>query len=140
MRASAISDAFVTLLSAASVYGSGFVSKGKYDILETTSGSCAVIFSTGVTSTETAFGARDRDWSYTIENFFKFTGDVDAMTHMATCALDLVVATLESDPTIQGTAAGIGSIQGRIPPFANVEAAGAYWMLFPMTLTVKEFV
>jgi hypothetical protein len=140
MSASAITDGVISLLSAASVFGASMVGNHKYDALEQCGGSCAAVFCTGFVSDESTYGnQRKHDWNYVIESYYRFTGDYDAVRNMAQTGLDLVLSTIESDPTIQGTAFSIGQITGNVPPALNVEIGGAYWMLTPFNVVIREY-
>ena len=142
MSASAMLDALVTLLSAASAFGSDMVTKATYDVLERASGSCAVLNVTGIHSRPDSFGnsrSRTRDWTFQIDAFAKDTGDPDALRSRLISIFDIVTGTLESDDTLQGTAEVTGDIDGNFSTATALEVGGALWLPAQFTITAREF-
>ena len=141
MSASAIADGLVTLLSAASVFGAGNVSKNSYQVLETSTGSCVVVQWTRLTSRAMTFGnLRHRVWNFQLRCFIRDTGDAGAVLNRVWTATDGILACLESDDTIQGTAKEIDDISGtRDPEGAFVTPGGGTWLPVEFNVAVVEF-
>jgi len=142
MSASAIADGLVTMLSAASVFGSGNVAKNSYQILETSTGSCAVVQWTRLISNPMTFGdprSRQRTWNFQIRCFVRDTGDPNAVLNRVWSATDGIIACLESDDTIQNTAQSLNSISGTRDPESAFTVGGATWLPFDIGIEVNEF-
>ena len=143
MSASAIADGLVTMLSAASVFGPGMVSKNSYQILETASGSCAVVQWTGLASHRTSMGGaganRNRLWDFQIRCFIRDTGQPTAVMNRVWSATDLVLSTLESDESINGTAEELEDVTGTRDPETVFTVGGATWLPFTMTARILEW-
>jgi len=143
MSASAIADGLVTMLSAASVFGPGMVSKNSYQILETTSGSCAVVQWSGLTSRRTSMGGaganRNRWWNFQIRCFIRDTNQPTAVMNRVWSATDLVLSTLESDESINGTAEELEEVIGIRDPETAFTVGGATWLPFTMTARILEW-
>jgi hypothetical protein len=143
MSASSIADGLVTMLSAASVFGTGMVSKNSYQVLESSSGSCAVVQWTGLTSQRTTYGGaganRNRTWNFQIRCFIRDTGQAPEMINHVWTATDLVLSTLESDETILGTADELGDINGSRDPETVFTVGGATWLPFTITAQILEW-
>ncbi len=144
---SAIMEGMTTLLSAASVYGTGMVGRGTYDVLERASGSCAVIECVGLSSEVDAFGngQKTRTYTFVVQNFYKDTGDGVTYKNRAIQGMGKVIACLESDQTYQGQLdpqTGFTSqIQGKLTPGQVVQVGGTtVWIPFPVQVVCHEFV
>jgi len=130
MSGSAIADAIITMLSATSSIGTDAVSKD-YAVLETTSGSCAVVNWLGMNEKPVAFGdPTDKDivWTHLITGFVKDEGDINEMYQRVLDFPDIVVTTLRSDDTLQGTVENVIAIRGRRDPELAAIAGGARWL------------
>lgn len=110
ISSSAVWDALVSIFSAPSLFGPGMVSKGTYDVLERSSGSCMVIDDLGIQSDVDAFGTREHWDKFQLEAYVKDLNDAAAVKARVVRAMDLIVATLEDNPTVNGTAVDVGKI------------------------------
>jgi hypothetical protein len=141
MSASAIADAIVTNLSAASVFGAGGVSKSSYRVLESMSGSCAVVSFADMMARPVTFGSPrkfDSDWTLEVTIFIKDTGDPSALLNKVFTATDGTLASLRSDDTLQGTSDGIVQISGGFEPGRAVETGGFTWLPVTFRVVVRE--
>ena len=137
--ASAIADALVTMLSAASVFGSGNVNKNSYKVLETAACSAAVISLNSVRSVAVAFGNdRERTWSMGINAYIKDTGDPsDALNRVFNIA-DKVVACLDADDTILGTIDKVTNISITRNENKFTQAGGSVWLPVDIVVELTE--
>ena len=130
MSGSAIADAIITMLSAASAMGASAVSKD-YKVLETTAGSCCVVNWLGMNEKMSAFGnptAKEIVWTHIIHGFVKDEGDANAALQKVIGFPDTVVTTLRSDDTLQGTVEEVLAIRGKRDPELAIRAGGATWL------------
>lgn len=131
------------MLSAASVFGSGMVSKNSYQVLESAAGSCAVVQWVGLRSMRTTWGngpeRRNRVWGFQIRCFIRDTGQAPAVINRVWTATDLVVGTLEADDTILGTADELEDINGSRDPETVLTVGGATWLPFTITAQILEW-
>jgi hypothetical protein len=135
--ASALKDAFLTNLSAASVLGPGQVSTN-YSVLESTSACCCVVAFRQYTGTAMAFGnPQNRLWQFSLELFLKDTGDPVTLMNQPFAIVDKVIATLKSDDTLQGQANGIASVEANMEPGFTLDVGGATWIPIDMTVSVN---
>lgn len=112
-------DAAVTMLSAASVFGSGMVGKENYSVLNMASGSCAVVNAIAMTSRPSTFGnprGRDHTYRLQVECFSKDGGDEDAALTRVLSMIDTVTNCLEADDTLLGSADATGELTIRFNP------------------------
>jgi hypothetical protein len=141
MSASAIADALVTMLSAASVFGSGAVSKSSYKVLETVAASCAVVSPLRCETVPVTFGSpreRERNWTFRIQGFRKDTGDADAVLNGVYAIIDGVIDCVESDDTVQGTALATGDFVIEHTPGEALTVGGAAWVPVWIDVSVIE--
>jgi hypothetical protein len=141
MSASAIADGLLTNLSAASVFGSGNVSKNSYQILESSCCQAALIHWTRLISKPTTFGNprdRERIWNFNIECFLRDTGDPIQLKTRIWSLTDTVIASLESDDTLQGTCDSLGEIAGTHDPKSGLDVGGARWLTMDFNVEVTE--
>jgi len=143
MPATEIKDGLITTLSAASAFGENGVSTN-YSVLEGSAGSCLVISWLNVGSGKTTFGPSqiERLWTFSVEIFLQDQGDHVKLMNKPFEAIDTIIATLESDPTVQGTATDVSRISAFHRPSAFrelVEAGGITWLMFNIEVDVKEF-
>jgi len=141
MSASAIADGLVTMFSAASLFGASMVSKDSFQILESSSGSCLMVGWTGLTDTAMNFGnGKERHWTFNLHCYIRDTGNAVGVMDKVWTATDLIIACLDSDDTIQGTAQGIDSISGHNDPeHAYQLPSGALWKDFNFQVSIMEF-
>jgi hypothetical protein len=142
MSASAIADGFVTMLSATSVMGAGMVSKNSYQVLETSTGSCAVVQWTNMRSGPSVFGANyqsRRMWTFLIYAFIRDTGQAEAVRNRLWTATDTILTAVENDPTVQGTAFAVRGVTGNYQPEQFVQAGGATWLPASFSVDVEEW-
>jgi len=138
MSGSAIADAIITMLSATSCIGTGAVSKD-YKVLETTTGSCAVVNWLGMNEKSVAFGnPADKEilWTHSILGFVKAGGDVSETYQRVLDFPDKVVTTLRSDDTLQGTVTEVKAIRAKRDPELGATAGGTLW--FPVFFEVDS--
>jgi hypothetical protein len=139
MSASAIADGIITNLNAASVLGSGGASKN-YEVMELTSGCCAVVGWTGGVSTPVTFGTpAQRGWTHTIEAYIKDTGDHPAVMKNNFALVDKLIATIESDLSLQGTVQIVSEVRARRTPGEAVSLGGMTWYPMVVELDSTEF-
>jgi len=139
--ASSIADGLQTLLSAASVFGTGMVGKAEYRVLEQSSGSCAVIEFADVESRPTSFGnprGREREWTYNIKCYLKDTGDPISVGAKSLTLTDTILLALESDDTIQGTVDAINRIHVSRELETALEVGGFAWLPFDIAIDLVE--
>jgi hypothetical protein len=143
VSASAIADGLVTLLSAASVFGSANVTKDSYQVLESSACACAVVqwsgFSSGRMTHGGAGGDRRRVWSFQVRCFIRDTGQPEALLRRTWIATDKFVSAIESDPTIQDTADDLGDITGYHDPERVYSVGGATWAPITFTAQITEW-
>jgi hypothetical protein len=130
MSASAIIDGLITALTASSAFGSENAGY-HYGVLESTSGSCAVVSWINLTQTEETFAnvTNERDWTFSVELYAKDTGNpVAVMSRLSSC-IDTFLGVLEDDRTLQGTVERITEVRGTrpLPPDGFIDAGGATW-------------
>ncbi|MFA6016436.1 MAG: hypothetical protein WC742_15365 [Gallionellaceae bacterium] len=141
MSASAIADGIITNLSAASVFGTGRVSKTSYQILESSACQAAMVHWTRLRSTPSAFGNprdRERTWNFNIECFLRDTGDPIQLKTRIWSLTDTVIASLESDDTLQGTCDSLSEIAGTHDPKSGLDVGGARWLTMDFNVEVTE--
>ena len=110
-------------------------------MLETSTGSCAVVQWIRLVSMPSSFGMprdRQRTWNFQIRCFVRDTGDPNAVLNRVWSATDGILACLDSDDTIQGTADAINSISGARDPESAFTVGGATWLPFDMTAEIVE--
>ena len=137
--ASAVCDALITMLSATSVFGASAVGL-TYKVLETASGSAAVVVSlTGFNSISISFGGdKERSWIFGTKLYVKDTGNPNtALARVGKC-VDATLACLESDDTLQGTVDTILAIRGSRDPDRLEETGGAIWLPVEVGIEVRE--
>ena len=142
MSASAIGDALVSILGAASAFGPGSVAT-HYGVLESSSGSAVVIQWTGIESHKDQFGqaTNERNWIMTLDMFAKDLGDPIALSNKLSSCIDILLTTMESNNTINATAEWTGAIRANrpMPPEGIFEAGGATWFRMPVEIDVREW-
>lgn len=141
MSASAMVDAAVTMLSAASVFGSGMVGKENYSVLNIASGSCAVVNAIAMESRPSTFGnprGRDHTYRLQIEGFCKDGGDEDAALARVLTMFDTVTNCLESDDTLLGSADTTGGLTIRFNPNRAVIIGGQTLLYVVFTLDADD--
>ncbi len=131
MSASTIADNLVTMLSAASAFGTGGVAKD-YSVMESTSGSCAVVEFLALDNTEDTFGNQlsQANWTFSIKGYSKDLGQPQATLNRVLSIVDIVHGTLKADRTLLGSVEQVTSIraQRELPPAGAVEAGGSTWL------------
>ena len=141
MSASAITDGIVTMLSAASVFGSTGVSKNSFQVMESTSGSCCIVQVPGLQSGATTFGTNYgnmRLWDFILYTYVRDTGDAPAAMNRMLTMIDTVVACIEADQSLQGTCFELRNISMRRDPQRAESYAGATWLPAEWHLGVVE--
>ena len=142
MSASAIADAYVTMLGAASVFGSGNVTKGDYGVLNRASGSCCVVewsFLDGGPAT-VGGGDPEHEWTHELALFVRDSGDTARTAERTLTAIDAVVGCLMADQSLQGEAAGnLQGIRADRAPREAIEVGGHRWLPIFVEVTSLEW-
>ncbi len=140
MSASTIADALVTMLSAASSFGTSAVAKD-YSVMDSCSASCCIVTWRGMTSKQSTFGPNwERTWTHTLHGFVKDTGDQQALLGRTISFIDNVRAVVEGDPTLQGTVDNVTDITGRRDVSAAVRSkAGLVFLPIMIDVTSVEY-
>ena len=140
MNASAIAGGLVTLLGAASAFGSQYVSSSSYQVLESSTGSALVVQWTGLRSEPMTHGDdRRRLWNFQLRCFIRDTGQAESVLGRVWAATDVIINALESDPTIQGTATEVQGISARRDPETAMTVGGATWHAFEYNVEILEW-
>ena len=140
MSGSAIADALVTMLSAASVLGSGNVSKSSYQVLESAATHSAVVQWTGIRTEQNAFGGQHRRiWDMDMHVFIRDTNDPVAAINRVWSLTDKIIACLDADPTLLNTCTDTGMLSANRDPEQAYVVGGATWLPFHMNLEVQEY-
>ena len=128
-------NALVTNLSAASVLGSAAVGKD-YSILERSQGPCAVVFGMSeMISLPLSFGGeRERRWTYLVQMFIKDTGSASAVMDVHHTHTPLIVRSLETDQTLQGTVQRVDQIRASRTPGEALQVGAV--TVFPIDVEV----
>lgn len=133
--ASAIRDACVTNLSAASCIGPNQVSNN-YAVMESVAACCAVVNVIGFISNPMTFGNNRRGTATILAELkLKDTGDPVTLMNNVPALTDKVIQSLESDDTLQGAVQGIERIEAVWDPNIAETIGGATWI--PVDLTVE---
>jgi hypothetical protein len=137
--ASAIRDGCITNLLAASVIGPGQVSPN-YAVMESTSACCGVVNVTGFVSEAMTFG-NNREGTATIlaELKLKDTGDPVSLIANVPGFIDKVIASLESDDTLQGTVKAIDRIEASWDPHVVETLGSVSWLPVDVLITAEWF-
>ncbi len=140
MSGSAIADALVTMLGAASAFGSTAVGKD-YSVLERSSGSCCVVTWRRFSSVTTTYGkgSHDRQWTHSIQGFVKDLGDPISLLGRVLTFSDTVLNVLEHDDTLQGTVKKVDRVDAARDLNAAVQAGGAFWIPIFVDVISTEF-
>ena len=129
MSGSAMADAFVTMLTAPSVFGPGAVTIGDYSVLEKVTGSCAIVNFAGVGSRDQTFGgAKVRVWRWQVDGYAKGQADDRILAMRGISVVDAIVACLEKDSTLQGTSFKTDAVDVTHTPGVLLEIGGNYWL------------
>lgn len=142
MGASTIIDALQTMLSAASAFGSDHVSKGDYNVLESTSGSCVVLEWSGLELVDDTFGSLTRhNWTITARMFAKDLGHAQATATRTLTCIDTLASVLKDDFTLLGTVERVTGIRSEreLVPEGTIEVGGAFWFEMPVEIDVWEW-
>lgn len=132
--ASAITDAIITNLTATSVMGIKSACTN-YKVVETSVCTAVVGWQAHASFPIAMGGGKERQWTHVIELFIKDRSTDPAGTMNKTIQLvDKVVASLESDDTLQGTVDTIMEIRGGRTPGEALSVGGNTWL--PMTIEI----
>lgn len=141
MSASAIADALVTMLNAASVVGIGTTKKTTYELLETTASAAAIVKWRSFNSNPSSFGSpcdRTNTWNFEIKCFIRDLNDPGSATTKIWTLTDKILNCIASDNTIQGTCDMVNRISGDHDPEALFNINGATWLTFTINCEVVE--
>lgn len=137
--ASAINQAFLTNLSAASVFGEGQVSND-YGVMESTSACCCVVNPIGYLWEAMTFGNnRKNTWQWLLEVKVKDQGDPGQLNRNAIAITDKVLLTLQSDDSLQDTVMGIGAVEMSQDLRELEEIQGHAWRPVNITVTLQDW-
>lgn len=137
--ASAINEAWLTNLSAASVFGSGQVAND-YSVMESTSACCCVVNPIGYTWEAQTFGnSRQISWQWLLEVKVKDQGDPVALNKNAIWITDKVLGTIQGDDTLQGTIQGVGAVEMSQDLREIEEIQGHAWRPINITVTLQDW-
>jgi hypothetical protein len=139
-----IKNALINTLSGSDAFGADGVSTS-YDVLESPSGSAVVISWTNLSAQPAGYSIdnRQRVWTFSAEIYLKDDGDPQALLDKPFEAIDVIVSTLEKDPTLGGTSGGVTDIRAfhRPSKFREVVDVGGFvWLLFNIELDVVEWI
>ena len=137
--ASAINQAFLDNLSAASVFGEGQVSND-YGVMESTSACCCVVNPIGYLWEAMTFGNnRKNTWQWLLEVKVKDQGDPGQLNRNAIAITDKVLLTLQSDDSLQDTIQGIGAVE-MSQNLRELETVGSFsWRAIDVTVTLQDW-
>ena len=139
MSASAMLDALVTVLSAASCFGASMVGKSTYDVLDRASGSCAVVSPGSYKSVVDTMGLSTTDQlDISLEMWVKDNGDVSTFHARVVRMIDTTASTLRSNLHLLGTGE-IYEFNASYQSGRALEHGGNIWVPFPATITTKEY-
>jgi hypothetical protein len=134
--ASAIADGILANIGAASVLGSVNVSKNSYQVLESAACAAAVVSWLDFQSQPAQYGGFDaRDiWRFSADIYIRDTGNPIHLLNYTFTLPQLVLDSLKSDPTLQGTVILINSIAGQNSP-GDVYTKGSHtWIKVPLVI------
>lgn len=134
--ASAIKDALITNLSAASVFGPEQVSTD-YGVMESTSACCCVVSITSYENNAMTFGNnRHEMYNAFLQAYIKDTGNHPQLKRDVFTVMDKMIATLKTDDELQGTAKGLGRVQIEHDPELMYSNGGPVFALVEMLVEV----
>ena len=139
--ASGVCDALVTMLSAASVFGSGGAGWA-YDILESHTGSAAAVVSfLSLDRRPVAYGNptdKEGRWIFSVNLYIKDTGDTATSLKRIAASVDAVISCIDADDTLQGTVELVTGLRATRKPTEYNEAGGAAWLPVEMQVEALE--
>lgn len=133
-----MADALVTVLGAASMFGSN-VSKNDFGVLDGTSSCACVVMPIGFkTEWQTFGGSKDRTFEFRLEVYLIDTGDPQSLLDRMWFSQDSVIDCLEDFPTLLDTAQDALCKDGVHVRNAIVESGGAAYIPFDFTVQATE--
>ena len=136
--ASGVCDALVTMLSAASVFGSGGAA-WTYDILESHTGSAAAVISfLSLDRRPVAYGNptdKEGRWLFSVNLFIKDAGNAKTTLTRVSAAIDAVISCVDADDTLLSTVELVTGLRATRKPDEYIEAGGATWL--PVEMQVE---
>jgi len=136
MSGSAMADAFVTMLTAPSVFGVGAVTIGDYSVLEMVSGSCAIVNFAGVEERTQTFGnAKERVWRWQIDGYAMGNADDRGHAMRSIKVVDAIIGCIKGSDTLLGTVFATNVVSVVHTPGFALEIGGLYWI--PATVNVE---
>ncbi len=144
MSASAIQDALVTTLSAASVFGSGNVSTN-FRVLESSSACACVVGWMGVENVPDTYGMGGENhsktlWTFSTRIYLKDVGSaVELMDDHVPAVIDKLVSAMRDDDTVQGTAEQVVAIRADRDPDIAFTVGGATWLMIDGEVDIEEW-
>jgi hypothetical protein len=141
MSASAICDGVIINLSAASVFGASMVQMTTYDVLNTASGSCAIVNPLGLVSEPDRFGsprARADEWKFGVDIYVRHNNNPTTTKTNIIKAVDGVRKSLGSDDTLQDTCLQTTAITMRYEPTRSIVVSGIAWQEIRFTIAALD--
>lgn len=139
-----VTNAFVTTLSSASVFGSGNVATN-FKVLESSSACACVVGVIGLESEQDTFGMGGESqwntaWTFSTRLFLKDTGSYTTLMNAIPRAIDKLVIAMRDDPDLQGTVEEILEIRALRDPDLAFTAGGHTWISVNAEVTVREWI
>lgn len=141
MSASAMIDGIITNLTSTSVLGSGGADTN-YFILETTSACCAVVGWQNINYMPERFGTPMTGGIthvVMVEGYMRDENNPTDLMQQSAGFADLLVNSLISDDTLQGSIATINRISARRNPYEAVSSGGLTWLPIYVEVEGYEF-
>jgi hypothetical protein len=136
---SAICDAIVTMLSATSVLGASGVWINDWGVLETASGSCAVVGFQGYESIPSAFGGVvDSSEIYFIHSYVKDTSNRSSDLSRIQSLITAIARCVEADNSLLGTVDLVSKFTATRNPTDVLEVGGFLWLPVLCQIEVKQ--
>ena len=139
--ASGVCDALVTMLSAASVFGSTGAA-WTYDILESHTGSAAAVVSfLSLDRRPVAYGNpndKEGHWIFSVNLYIKDAGNAATTLKRVSAGIDAVISCVDADDTLQGTVELVTGLRATRKPDEYLEIGGAAWLPVEMQVEALE--
>ena len=135
---SAIVDALLDMLSASTVFGTGGVTRGLYNVLETASACCAIVQTPRVSSAHENFGTWTRTWTIPVDTFYAEEADASLTFDRLLTGQNAVLTCLEADESLLGTVDKIVEIEVSDTGGVAMEVGGRVWLPCPLRIVATE--
>lgn len=127
-----IADGLLAVLSASSAFGATAVSKNSYGVLDTSSGSCAVIQPRVMVSHPSGLGVngpRSGVYTLNVRGFLRDTGDPQAVLDRVWSIMDTIHDAVAADETLNGAVDTVNAITINHRPGNALTNSGATWLI-----------